>query len=195
MTTNQNGLIGILTTNATGAAMDAASSRAKLNSAEIAHSIEKSFLAGAAKQKSEELEKEKENNLKQKEEIKDLESIHFASKSAAKDNEIVQRYKILELEENNKKIEKSLKSSAERVEQYEKFLAKPLKELFTEHEQLEAAYKKQQEILLDWMASQNAYKYLAQTYGKEKGMESSDIHKEAARIEPFYIEHIKKNGI
>ena len=98
MTSDQSNLIGTLTTNATGAAMDAASSRAKLNSAEVAHDIEKSLLAGAAKQKSEELEKEKENNLKQKEAIKDLESSKYAVKSAAKYNETVQNYKILELE-------------------------------------------------------------------------------------------------
>ena len=194
MTSDQSNLIGTLTTNATGAAMDAASSRAKLNSAEVAHDLEKSLLAGAAKQKSEELEKEKENNLKQKEAIKDLESSKYAVKSAAKYNETVQNYKILELEENNKKIEKSLKSSVERVEQYEKFLAKPLKELFQEHEQLELAYQKQQDLLLSWMASQTAYRFLAVKYGKESKVDREDIFLESKKLKPSYMEHIKKHG-
>ena len=83
---------------------------------------------------------------------------------------------------------------ADTVKKYEKFLAKPLKELFTEHEKLELAYKKQQEILLNWMASQTAFRFLAEKYGKETGLAKESIFLEAIELTPLYKEYMKKGG-
>ena len=66
---------------------------------------------------------------------------------------------------------------------YKEALSRPILEVLNENDSLKEAYERQQEILKEWIISQNAWKALAYKFAKDLKVENAAIIKESQNFE------------
>lgn len=114
---------------------------------------------------------EREEKIKVKQQIENLESELDAEKAKVK------------------KLENTLVALKSENNQYQNLLSKPFQEIAKVNGDFKAAYEKQQDVLADWILSQQAFKETATQFGIELGKSKDEIKVIVAENEMAVLEN------